>query len=270
MQNPQFQYESINNPAFSNSSKPLQQKPVEEKSDWRFLAVSAFITIVSLNVIWWIYPNVDVEENLNNSYASMFILVGLYTFGAAASFFISFNQFIKSYWTLIPIGLSFLIALNFRTSYNYQIAILLILFSVFFLLMQIKIIGLKNFFGLITFSAMAATALPMGIFFLKHNHVSGAFISSTFPLMVAFAFYMTPIFIAKRNLARIVSFIFGVILIAYHVYLGVNTNAYIAIGLIVFTWVVLINLNLRQKYRQPTFTLLLMIDALILYLQQKG
>lgn len=277
MQNPQFKFDGNTptqniQPSYQNQGSSFpnpNQLKKQTKFDWKFFTISAVIVVAAINFVWWIYPQIDQDTNVSDNYSSQIIFVIIYTIMVAFSFFLSFTSLIKNYWSFIPILFSLLVAANFRSSYNWQIAVLLVMFASLFLLIKIPKIHYKSIFGLLTFSVMAATAVPMAIFFLQHNHVSPSFIQASFPLMISFLFYMSPIFLQPGTFTRIFEIVIGFILILIHFYLGFGVEAILG-TLIVAATLVLMNINLRTQYRLPIYTMLLLLDALIMYLQQKN
>ncbi|MDR2660471.1 MAG: hypothetical protein LBC17_00255 [Lactobacillaceae bacterium] len=268
MQEPTKNLEKYSLPESSANINNFSQNE-DIKKNWKFYLISYLISAGALNFVWWFYPTLDYKTSIISSSWDTISMVIFSTILIASSIFIIFNSFIEAYWSIAPIIFSMLVAFNFQKSYNFQIAVLLLLLGILLIIIQVKIINFKGIFALISFSVLAATALPTAVFFLQHNHVSTTFIQSTIPLIIAFNFFFTPIFLSNINLSKITSLIFGIILILFHMFLGFNITTFLAIILIIFTWLIVMNMNLKYKYVLPIYTILLMIDTALLYLQQK-
>ena len=81
---------------------------------------------------------------------------------------------------------------------------------------------------------------------------------------------MSSIFVTTGRDKRATSLAFGIILLLDVLTLPWNPWTLLAIMIIVFTWMVLINLNLKAKYRMGVFfSLLQAITVLVIFLQQK-
>ena len=88
-------------------------------------------------------------------------------------------------------------------------------------------------------------------------------------MLFSYLYYMSSIFVPTGRNKRATSLAFGIILLLDVLTLPWNLWTLLAIIIIVFTWMVLINLDLKPKYRMGIFSLLQAITVLVIFLQQK-
>lgn len=233
----------------------------------KFNIISIALTTIALNIIWWVYPLV-YSQKLEGQIP---VTVGVFmisTFCLGAGISITFSGRFKRFYAIIPIVLGIVLSFNaLIASGKIEIFLLLLLFGLSLIAIQTTRLQLNNGFGLTIYSFMASTSIPLAVFYLQNNYLTQKFLFNLIPLLFSFFFFMTPIFLPGKFEKRI-SLIFGVLYSLNILTLGYNIWTMIAIGLVAFTWIVLINMNLRQKYRLATFTILQMLSVLIIFMQQ--
>ena len=262
-----------NQPYYNNQQMPPRtnnQRPAPKKRgqfSLNFNMISLILTTIALNVIWWVYPLVysrKLEGTIPTSVGIFFV----YTLCIAVSIFMIFSGRYKSVFSLIPITLGVLLSFNGLTSNGkIEIFLLLLLFSIALIVIQVPRLNLRNGFGLTIYSFMASTAIPLAVFYFQNNYLTQRFLFNLIPLLLSFLFFMTPIFYSGQ-LEKRFSLIFGIIYSLNILTLGLNIWTAIAIALVAFTWFILINMNLRQRFRLATFTILQMLSVLIIFMQQ--
>ncbi|MCW0927238.1 hypothetical protein [Weissella sp. LMG 11983] len=119
------------------------------------------------------------------------------------------------------------------------------------------------------YSGIATLAMPVVIFYQQNTYLTLPFILSLLPLLFSYLYYMSSIFVPTGRNKRATSLAFGIILLLDVLTLPWNLWTLLAIVIIVFTWMVLINLDLKPKYRMGIFSLLQAITVLVIFLQQK-
>ena len=150
-----------------------------------------------------------------------------------------------------------------------QQIILLGLLPLALLLINVKWLNLQNILGLIMYSGVATLAMPVVIFYQQNTFLTLPFILSLLPLLFSYLYYMSSIFVPTGRNKRATSLAFGIILLLDVLTLPWNLWTLLAIVIIVFTWMVLINLDLKPKYRMGIFSLLQAVTVLVIFLQQK-
>jgi hypothetical protein len=79
---------------------------------------------------------------------------------------------------------------------------------------------------------------------------------------------MSSLFVPEGRNKRLTSLVFGIILLINVLALDWNLWMFLGVLIIVFTWLVLINLNLKQRYQMTFFTVLQTLTIMIIFLQQ--
>lgn len=265
--------ERLANTEHNHATTPPNQEPTESQPKTiadRFKGVpwiSAIITIVAQNVIWWTYPLI-YSQHLNGQLpVNLQVLIGYTIFVGAGTFF-TFNSRFRSWIAPFFLAASLVLTFSSLIKGSIELFIMLLMFSGFMLLVQLKWLKLQNTYGLVIYSLGASFALPMTIFYLQNGYVTEPFLWTLLPLTLSYLFFMSPIFIDAETPKRIVSLVFGVILLIDILTLPLNFWTILAIIIVTVTWVVLINLRLKRDYQMVAFTVLQMITVLMIFFQQ--
>ena len=79
---------------------------------------------------------------------------------------------------------------------------------------------------------------------------------------------MSSVFVTEGRNKRLTSLVFGVILLLNVLTLPWNFWTILTMIIIIFTWMVLINFNIKQRYRMVFFTVLQAMTIMVIFLQQ--
>lgn len=245
------------------------QRRQDNRPQWQQIQwVSILIAVLSQLAIWWIYPAI-YSKNLAGGQWQHNPLLMTYSVILALAIFLTFNRGFSRWlnFGVILIPMVFLYFLYQQVTM--QQIILLVLLPLALLLINLKWLNLQNILGLVLYSGIATLALPVVIFYQQNTFLTAPFIWSLLPLLFSYLFYMSSIFVTTGRDKRATSLAFGIILLLDVLTLPWNPWTLLAIMIIVFTWMVLINLNLKAKYRMGVFSLLQAITVLVIFLQQK-
>ena len=251
-----------------NPNRTPRQRTAKQPWWQEFQWLALIFAVGSQLAIWWIYPLI-YSRNLAGGQWQHNPLLITYSFILAAAIFLTFNRGL-SHWLnygIILIPLVFLYFLYQRVTLEQ--VILLGLIPIALLLINMKWLNLQNILGLILYASLATLVMPVVIFYQQNTYLTEPFILSLLPLFFSYLFYMSAVFVPKGREKRVTSLIFGVILLINILTLPWNFWTLLALLVVIFTWMVLINLNLKAKYRMSTFGFLQMITILIIFLQQK-
>ncbi|MFT8703444.1 MAG: hypothetical protein ABF750_07490 [Oenococcus oeni] len=241
--------------------------PVKKTSDRSFLIVSISLTTAIFNFIWWLYLNIN--GNLENlfSQGQQSELSLLYTISLSVSIFIGLNKIISTHWQLIPISVALAVAYYIGNQQNWKIMLLLLLFPVFLILLPLKKLHLISIYGLLDISFMAGFVLPSVLLYLQKGRLTKDFLNSLLLLTLTFTFFMAGIFVSSKIQKFLISLVSGTALIAVCSINDHNLWFFGNIILIVLTWLFLNKLTLRQKYRLPFFSLIMLFSICLAMFQ---
>lgn len=253
----------------NNNRRPNSQMPNRPKSWWRrFPYVSMILSIISQLVIWWTYPLIYSKNLVGGRWQENPLLL---TYSILCAFTIfwtfrrGFNDWKNFLFLVIPVGYIYFL----YQQMSFQQVILLALLPLTLVFIQTKWLSLQNTIGLVLFSGIATLALPVTIFYQQNTYLTQPFLISLLPLLLSYLFYMSSIFVPEGRERRIIALAFGIALLLNVLSLPWNIWTLIAIVIIVFTWMILINLNLKAKYRIGVYSVLQMTTVLLIFVQQK-
>lgn len=242
-------------------------KPVDHISS-RTMWISLLLTVASELAIWWVYPLIYSKNLAGGQWQQNPLLVTYTIILAIAIYFCMGQGFFRWLNLLIAlVPLAFLYLLYGQMSI--QQVILLGLLPLTLILINITWLNLQNLLGLILFAGVATLSIPVVIFYQQNTFLTLPFLTSLFPLFLSYLYYMSSVFIPKGENKRITSLFFGVVFLLDVLTLPWNIWTLLAIVLIIFTWMVLINLSLKAKYRLSFLSFLQMITILAIFLQQQ-
>ncbi len=150
-----------------------------------------------------------------------------------------------------------------------QQIVLLALLPAALVLIHFRWLNLQNILGLILFSGLSTLSLPVVIFYQQNTYLTTPFLLSLLPLLLSYLFFMTSLFIPRGANKRLTALAFGIMLLLNILTLPWSIWTLAAVLILFFTWLILINLNLRPRFRMATFSILQAITVLIIFLQQK-
>lgn len=247
-----------------NTPMRVQKSIYRDKIFWILLVIST----LSQLAIWWIYPFIYSKQLVGGPLQQSPLLVTYSVLLAIATYF-TFAQGItvrlNYIFILIPIGFIYFL---YQEMTGQQV-ILLALLPVSLFLINIPWLNLKNILGLILYSGLSTLSLPVVIFYQQNTFLTPPFILSLVPLFLSYLYYMSSIFIPYGTEKRVTGLIFGIVLLLVVLSLPWNLWTLSAVILIIFTWMVLINFDLKLKYRMGILSFLEMITVLVIFLQQR-
>lgn len=247
-----------------NTPLRVQKNIYRDKFFWILLVIST----LSQLAIWWIYPFIYSKQLVGGPLQQSPLLVTYSVLLAIATYF-TFAQGItvrlNYIFILIPIGFIYFL---YQEMTGQQV-ILLALLPISLFLINIPWLNLKNILGLVLYSGLATLSLPVVIFYQQNTFLTPPFILSLVPLFLSYLYYMSSIFIPYGTEKRVTGLIFGIILLLVVLSLPWNLWTLSAVILIIFTWMVLINFDLKLKYRMGILSFLEMITVLVIFLQQR-
>lgn len=253
---------------------PMKQQPSKKPHRPKRMAIpyaaliTLFISIISQLAIWWVYPLI-YSRNLAGGQWQQNPLLVIYTILLAITvyFTIGQNRYKISTLAIAFVPVAFLYFL-YQQMTGQQV-LLLSLLPITLILINIKYLKLKNIIGLNLYAAIATLSVPVAIFYQQNTFLTIPFIYSLLPLFFSYLYYMASIFIMNPRHKRIASLIFGVILMIIVLTLPWNIWTLLAVVLIVFTWLILINLTIKTEYLFGILSSLQAITVLAIFLQQK-
>jgi hypothetical protein len=247
-----------------------QRRPVQPpKLTWRnFPYISMLVATIGQNLIWWIYPLI-YSKNLEGGHWNHNLVLLTYTALLAMAIFITFNRGFRG-WTnyLVLIVPAVFLYFLYRSMSGQQV-IMLALLPVALFLIHTRWFNLQNILGLIMYSGLATLVVPVTIFYQQNTYLTMPFILSLLPLLLSYLFFMTSIFIPYGRQKRATSLAFGIALLLNVLLLPWSFWTLIPVSIILFSWIVLINLELKQRYRMTFFTVLQTATVLTVFLLQK-
>ncbi|KRN45885.1 membrane protein [Weissella viridescens] len=235
-----------------------------DKMFWVLMVVS----VLSQLAIWWIYPLIYSKHLVGGPWQENPLLV-FYSILLALATYLTFSYGLTSrinyLFILVPLAFIYILYQQMTV----QQIILLILLPLSLFLINISWLNLQNILGLILYSGIATLSLPVVIFYQQNTFLTTPFLLSLLPLFLCYLYYMSSIFIPDGQNKRITSLIFGIILLINVLTLPWNFWTFLAIVVIVITWMVFINYDLKFKYRMGFLSFFEMITVLIIFLQQR-
>lgn len=247
-----------------NTPLRVQKNIYRDKFFWILLVIST----LSQLAIWWIYPFIYSKQLVGGPLQQSPLLVTYSVLLAIATYF-TFAQGItvrlNYIFILIPIGFIYFL---YQEMTGQQV-ILLALLPISLFLINIPWLNLKNILGLVLYSGLATLSLPVVIFYQQNTFLTPPFTLSLVPLFLSYLYYMSSIFIPYGTEKRVTGLIFGIVLLLVVLSLPWNLWTLSAVILIIFTWMVLINFDLKLKYRMGILSFLEMITVLVIFLQQR-
>ncbi|WP_419155528.1 hypothetical protein [Weissella minor] len=247
-----------------NTPMHVQKNIYRDKFFWILLVIST----LSQLAIWWIYPFIYSKQLVGGPLQQSPLLVTYSVLLAIATYF-TFAQGItvrlNYIFILIPIGFIYFL---YQEMTGQQV-ILLALLPISLFLINIPWLNLKNILGLVLYSGLATLSLPVVIFYQQNTFLTPPFILSLVPLFLSYLYYMSSIFIPYGTEKRVTGLVFGIFLLLVVLSLPWNLWTLSAVILIIFTWMVLINFDLKLRYRMGILSFLEMITVLVIFLQQR-
>lgn len=247
-----------------NTPMHVQKNIYRDKFFWILLVIST----LSQLAIWWVYPFIYSKQLVGGPLQQSPLLVTYSVLLAIATYF-TFAQGItvrlNYIFILIPIGFIYFL---YQEMTGQQV-ILLALLPISLFLINIPWLNLKNILGLVLYSGLATLSLPVVIFYQQNTFLTPPFILSLVPLFLSYLYYMSSIFIPYGTEKRVTGLVFGIFLLLVVLSLPWNLWTLSAVILIIFTWMVLINFDLKLRYRMGILSFLEMITVLVIFLQQR-
>ncbi|MDN6967136.1 hypothetical protein FCS83_00860 [Oenococcus sp. UCMA 17063] len=234
--------------------------PVKKSAELPFLIISFFLTTAIFNFIWWFYLNINNDQQNLFSQSQQTELSLLYTISLSTCIFIGLNKIISTRWQLIPVSVALTVAYYIGSQQNWKVLLLLLLFPVFLILLPLKKLGLISIYGLIDISFMAGFVLPSVLLYLQNGHFTKVFLNNLILLSLTFTFFLVGIFIPSKTQKLLISSASGIALIADCSINDLNVWFFGNLILIILTWLFLNKLTLRQKYRLPFFSLIMLFS----------
>ncbi|GEP74345.1 hypothetical protein [Weissella thailandensis] len=240
------------------------QKKIKH-SDIQWLAL--LLCVISQNIIWWVYPLI-YSNNLAGGQWQHNPLLITYSIIIAIAIFLTFNRGFSRWINYVVILFPLLFLYFLYKQFTGQQVMLLALLPITLLLINISWLSLQNVLGLILYSGIATIVMPVVIFYQQNTYLTQPFIISLLPLFFSYLYFMSSVFVTQGRNKRLTSLVFGVILLLNVLTLPWNFWTILTIIIIIFTWMVLINFNLKQRYRMVFFTILQTLTIMVIFLQQ--
>ncbi|MFT8324891.1 hypothetical protein [Oenococcus sicerae] len=244
----------------------METRKVQKTNSPAFFLFSITITAAAFNCIWWLITSSSDTDKKMLLDDSTNLLLLLYTLSLAAGFFLTFNKLITHYWSLLAIMVSVLTSISLSRA-DWKIALLMLLFPILIFITNFAVLGLKSFFGLIASAFMSGAVMPSILFYFKNGGLTQNSSTLLITITLIFAFFLAPIFIASGPLETSTGLIFGLALIINLSMKGMTHFFWINALLILLTWIFLAKLTLRQKYRLPIYSMMMLISGLLFFYQ---
>ena len=241
----------------------LQKKIKQSDIQW----IALLLCVISQNIIWWVYPLI-YSNNLAGGQLQHNPLLITYSIIIAIAIFLTFNRGFSRWINYVVILFPLLFLYFLYKQFTGQQVMLLALLPITLLLINISWLSLQNVLGLILYSGIATIVMPVVIFYQQNTYLTQPFIISLLPLFFSYLYFMSSVFVTQGRNKRLTSLVFGVILLLNVLTLPWNFWTILTIIIIVFTWMVLINFNLKQRYRMVFFTILQTLTIMVIFLQQ--
>lgn len=225
------------------------------------------VTVISQNIIWWVYPLIYSKHLDGKLPTGSFIIVG-YTLCISLALHLIFTTNFRSLGAFIFSIISILLTFSSLIKGSFESFYMLLMFASYLILIQLKWFKLKSHIGLICFSIVASFSIPLTIFYLQNNYVTNKFIFALIPLASSYLYFLTPLFIKKISQRQWTSFILGLLMLVNILLLPLNIWTILAIIITVSSWLILFNINLSLNYQTPLFLALQCVTVLLIFLQQ--
>lgn len=262
MENPNKNvYQNSNMPSLTTLMAHLKERPFQIK------IVLALLTILSQNIIWWTYPLIYSQHLNGHLPAGSIVMVG-YTLLISLALHLVFSTKFHSFKAILISVFSGLITFTSLIKGRFEIFCLLLLFTIYIILIQIKWFRLKSVIGLIGMSVIASFTIPLTIFYLQNNYVTNKFILTLIPLLFSYLYFLTPLFLPEGKLRFFTSLLFGLALLVNILLLPLNLWTIVAIAIVIIAWLIIFNLNLKPSAHTSLCLSLQTITVLLIFLQQ--
>lgn len=229
--------------------------------------ISMLVSVIAQNIVWWVYPLIYSNRLVSGQIQHNPLLL-TYSVILSLAIFLTFNHNFAQWFNYIVILIPLLFLYFLYKHFTGQQVMLLSLLPIALLLINVPGLNLKNILGLILYSGIAALVMPVVIFYQQNTFLTQPFLLSLFPLFFSYLYFMSNLFVPKGRNKRLTSLVFGIILLINVLALDWNWWMLLAVLIIIFTWLVLINLNLKQRYQMTFFTVLQTLTIMIIFLQQ--
>lgn len=230
--------------------------------------ITLIVSVLSQLAIWWVYPLI-YSRNLAGGQWQQNPLLLIYTVLLAIAVYFTLGQTRYKISTLaialVPVAFLYFLYQQMTA----QQVLLLSLLPITLILINIAPLKLQNIIGLTLYSVIATLSVPVAIFYQQNTFLTIPFIYSLLPLFVSYLYYMASIFITNIHHRRLASFVLGVILLIIVLTLPWNSWTLLAVILIAFTWLIMINLTIKTEYLFGILSTLQAITILLIFLQQK-
>lgn len=258
---------SAGNPQTGHINQPKQSLRTSKPINWKTVWIAPTLSCIAQILIWWTYPLIYSKQLSAGQWQNNPWLM-TYSIFLALAIYYTFNDAFKGWrhYLLLLVPLFLLYFLYHEVTI--QQFILLFLMPISLILFHFKWLNLQNIFGLILYSGISTLSMPVVIFYQQNTFLTKPFLLSLLPLLLSYLFYMSIIFVPEGKKKRMTALVFGVMLLLNTLSLPWNIWTFLAIIIIVFTWMVLINLDLKQKFRMSFFSILQAITVLLIFLQQ--
>ncbi|WP_243198129.1 hypothetical protein [Weissella diestrammenae] len=229
--------------------------------------LSVILSVTAQLLIWWVYPLIYSKELSAGQWQHNPALM-TYSVFLALTIFFTFNRRFVGWLNYLFLVIPFLLLYFLYREMTIQQLVLLILLPIALVAIHLKWLNLQNIFGLILFSGLSTLSLPVVIFYQQNTFLTKPFLISLMPLLLSYLFYMTIIFIPDGKKKRLTALVFGIMLLLTILSLPWNIWTLIALIILIATWMIFINLDLKQRYRMTFFTILQAATILLIFMQQ--
>lgn len=244
-----------------NLIEKLKQSPLQKQ------LLLIIITVLSQNIIWWTYPLIYSKHLDGQLPAGSFVLVAYSVLIALAMHFIFSSRF-HSFWAMLFCGLSGIVTFSSLIKGSFEVFCLLLLFTVYLIILQVKWMRLKSIIGLVGLAILAAFTIPLAIFYLQNNYVTSKFIITLIPLVFSYLYFLVPLFLPYSKLRTISSLVLGIAFLINIMLLPFNLWTLLAIIIVAGSWLILFNLELDIHFQVPLYFALQTLTVMVIFLQQ--
>ncbi|HAT55671.1 MAG TPA: hypothetical protein DCW31_10640 [Lactobacillus sp.] len=225
---------------------------------------SLLIFSIAQNIIWWSFP-IHYGRITGAAFHGNQLLLLAYTIVMSLTTFLMFQANFKSLWAHVPILISLLLAFSGIIRGNLEILIMLLMFSAFWLVVEMRWLNLQNIWGLIIYALLSTFPISSAIFFFQNRFLSTTFLINLIPLFMCQLFFMMPIFESAGKRRTIAMGITGVMLIGAILFFHFSLLGVLASAVVILTFWFNINYaNLKGQYTAAAYILLELITYIIL------
>ncbi|MYV16943.1 hypothetical protein [Furfurilactobacillus milii] len=222
------------------------------------------IFTIAQNIIWWSFP-IHYGRLTGAAFHGNQLLLLAYTIVMSLTTFLMFQANFKSLWAHVPILISLILAFSGIIRGNLEILIMLLMFSGFWLVVEMRWLNLQNIWGLIIYALLSTFPISSAIFFFQNRFLSMTFLIQLIPLVACQLFFMMPIFETEGKRRVIATAVTGVLLIAAILFFHFSLLGVLAMAVVIITFWFSINYpNLKAQYTAAAYILLELITYLIL------